>query len=261
MKYQTLVVEKSTYFLQIGFNRIDKGNAYNQQMLEELINLFNEIEANRDIRLVILKSGGRHFQLGADLDWLFKVSLQGEDTNIDVTSLINCFFKKLRNLQVPLVGLVDGACTGGGVGILSNCDIVVADKKSYFSISEVKWGLAPSIILPSVIKAIGRRNAFRYSLTAERFDAVKAKEIGLVHEVCNNDQLDSKVNEIVTAILENDFAAVMRTKKDLKSVSFEISQECEDTLKESHYKMRMGSGFRQGYKYFMSKKNSDLNKK
>ena len=81
MKYQTLVVEKSTYFLQIEFNRIDKGNAYNQQMLKEFINLFNEIEENREIRLVILRSRGRHFQLGADLDWLFKVSLQDENTN------------------------------------------------------------------------------------------------------------------------------------------------------------------------------------
>ena len=89
----------------------------------------------------------------------------------------------MNRLPVPTVALLQGACFGGGIGVISACDVVIAADESVFSITEVRWGLTAAIIIPQLCDAIGVRQVRRYALTGERFDAEEARRIGLVHEV------------------------------------------------------------------------------
>jgi methylglutaconyl-CoA hydratase len=96
---------------------------------------------------------------------------------------------------------VQGAALGGGMGLASACDMAVASTQAVFATSEVRFGIIPSAISPYVIRAIGARQSYRYFQTAERISAQRAREIGLVHEAVEPEQLDAKVQEIVDALL------------------------------------------------------------
>jgi methylglutaconyl-CoA hydratase len=103
----------------------------------------------------------------------------------------------LSALSKPTVARVQGAAYGGGVGLVAACDIAVASLSASFSLSEVRLGLIPAVISPYVIAAIGERQARRYFLTAERFDAQEALRIGLVHLAVEEVNLDEAMSGIV----------------------------------------------------------------
>ena len=120
--------------------------------------------------------------------------------------------KALADLPQPTIARVQGAAYGGAVGLVSCCDIAIAGDRASFCLSEVKIGLVPATISPYVIRAIGERAARRYFVTAERFDAARAADLGLVSEVVPQDTLDGKVEELVDAILANGPEAVLAAK-------------------------------------------------
>ena len=113
---------------------------------------------------------------------------------------------------MPTLALVQGACFGGGTGIVAACDIVIAADNAMFSIAEVKIGVAGTIIIPQLNDAIGLRQVRRYALTGERFDAKEALRIGLVHEVVPLAELESAGERIVEHLLANGPEAVAQTK-------------------------------------------------
>ena len=126
---------------------------------------------------------GRNFQAGADINWLDAVRRSSPQENLAASRMTAEAVQRLNLLPVPTVALVQGACFGGGTGIISACDIVIAADNATFSIAEVKIGVAGTIIIPQLIDAIGLRQVRRYALTGERFDAKEAQRIGLVHEI------------------------------------------------------------------------------
>ena len=127
--------------------------------------------------------------------------------------------RTLNEMKKPTIARVQGAAFGGGVGLVACCDIAIAGTEAAFSLSEVRLGLIPSVISPYVIAAIGEREARRYFLTAERFDAVEARRIGLVHEVVDNDALDAAVANMTAHLLKGGPQALAAAKKLIADVS------------------------------------------
>jgi methylglutaconyl-CoA hydratase len=119
----------------------------------------------------------------------------------------------------PVVARVHGDAYAGGVGLVAACDIVVAAQTATFCLSETKLGLIPATIGPHVVRAIGERQARRYALTAEKFDAAEAFRIGLVHELVAPDALDARVNEILGALMLTSDAAVIEAKRLVRDVA------------------------------------------
>ena len=120
--------------------------------------------------------------------------------------------QRLNRLPIPTVALVQGACFGGGTGVISACDVVMAADSSVFSITEVRWGLTAAIIVPQLCDAIGVRQVRRYALTGERFGAEEARRIGLVHEVVPLEQLEEAGAKVVEQLLANAPSALTETK-------------------------------------------------
>jgi methylglutaconyl-CoA hydratase len=127
------------------------------------------------LRAVIVKSKGKHFQAGADLKWLNAVRISSPEENIRASRATAEAVQRLNLAPVPTVALVQGACFGGGTGILAACDVVIAADNAIFSIAEVRWGLTAAIIIPQLNDAISVRQMRRYALTGERFDAQEAR--------------------------------------------------------------------------------------
>ena len=167
----------------VTLNRPDFHNAFNDGLIVQLHNTFADLRDQDHVRAIILTGAGKGFSAGADLNWMKKAAEYSEDENLADASRLSDMLHTINSVPKPVIGLVNGAAFGGGVGLAAVCDMVVASERAKFCLSEVRLGLTPATISPFVIAKIGETNARRYFLTAERFDAATAKSIGLVHEV------------------------------------------------------------------------------
>jgi methylglutaconyl-CoA hydratase len=127
--------------------------------------------------------------------------------------------RALNTMTKPTIARVQGSAFGGGVGLVACCDIAIAGSAAVFSLSEVRLGLIPAVISPYVIAAMGERNARRYFLTAERFDAQEALRVGLVHSVVTDGELDAAVARIVGELLKGGPKAIAASKELIAHVT------------------------------------------
>jgi methylglutaconyl-CoA hydratase len=189
--------------LEIALNRPEIRNAFNEKMIEELSRVFRNEAMDPKVRAVVLRGNGSVFCAGGDLNWMRKsieLTLEG---NLEDTLTLTRMFETMNEFPKPLVGVIHGAAIGGGVGLVSVCDIVLAEKETVFSLSEVRLGVVPACIGPFVTSKIGASRARALFISAERFKAEKAKEAGLVHEVFGTRaELDEHLKSLLGNLLE-----------------------------------------------------------
>jgi methylglutaconyl-CoA hydratase len=168
--------------LTVAFNRAEVRNAFNEAMIEELTRVFEGEARAPETRAVVLKGHGPVFSAGADQNWMRKSVEMSYEENLKDTRRLAHMFAAINECPRPVIGLVQGAAIGGGVGFVSVCDIVIAESGAQFSLSEVRLGIVPACIGPFVIAKIGASHARGLFVSAARFPAAHAQAIGLVHE-------------------------------------------------------------------------------
>src|SRR5512147_3233934 len=141
----------------LTLNRPEVNNAYDEGLIQGLLDAMDALGARHDLRAVVLRGEGKHFQAGADLKWIARVAAQPAEENERVSRATAMAVRRLNALPVPTLALVQGGCFGGGTGIVAACDVVVAADNALFSIAETRWGLMAGIILPQLADAIGAR--------------------------------------------------------------------------------------------------------
>ena len=202
--YETLVLDLNPNgILTLSLNRPDIRNAFNAKMIEELARVFTHEVVAPEVRVVIFKGNGGVFCAGGDLNWM-KSSLQLTfEENLKDTHTLTEMFATLNECPKPVIGVIEGAAIGGGVGLVSICDLVLATKDTVFSLSEVRLGIVPACIGPFVVAKIGASQARALFVSAERFKAPKAKEVGLIHEVFETRaELDAHLANLTKNLLE-----------------------------------------------------------
>src|SRR6516164_9475466 len=167
----------------VTLNRPEVNNAYDGALISGVLAAMDDLGKKPNLRVVVLKGNGKHFQAGADLKWINGVRPQSPEANEAASRATFEAVQRLNTLPIPTVALVQGGCFGGGTGMIAACDIVIAADNAIFSIAEVRIGVAGTIIIPQLSDAIGVRQVRRYALTAERFEVREAHRIGLVHEI------------------------------------------------------------------------------
>lgn len=177
----------------VTLNRPRVHNAFDDALVEALTEALRSVEAERGVRAVVLTGEGASFSAGADLNWMRRMVAAGEKDNRKDARRLAKLMRTLNHLPKPTVARVNGAAYGGGVGLVACCDITIAAKEAKFGLTEVRLGLVPAAISPYVIDAIGGRQARRWFLTGEIFDAEAALRMGLVHQVVAARQLDAAV--------------------------------------------------------------------
>jgi len=196
----------------VTLNRPQVNNAYNEELVLGVLRAMDALGAQASLRVVVLRGTGKHFQAGADLTWLQAVAGQSATDNVTASRATAEAVHRLNNVPVPTVALVQGGCFGGGTGIISACDVVIAADNALFSIAETRWGLMAGIIIPQLNDAMGVRQVRRYALTGERFGADEARRIGLVHEVVPLAELQAAGAKVVDQLLQNAPEANAQTK-------------------------------------------------
>jgi len=229
MPFQALEIELQGPVATIWMNRPDLHNAFDEILIAELTAACIALDEDKDVRVVVLAGRGKSFSAGADLNWMKRAANNGLDDNLNDARALARMLRTLAEMKKPTIARIQGAALGGGMGLAAACDIAVASTKAVFATSEVKFGIIPSAISPYVLRAIGARQATRYFQSAERIDAVRAREIGLVHETVEAEQLDAKVEAIVGTLLQGGPLAQAAAKDLIRAVSH---QPINDTLVE-----------------------------
>lgn len=203
----------------VTMNRPEAHNAFDDALIGALADAFSGLGDNAAVRAIVLKGAGKNFSAGADLKWMRRMSEAPRAESIADAKRLATMLRVIDRVAKPTVALVQGAAMGGGVGLASVCDMVIAADNAIFSLSEVRLGLIPATIAPYVVAAIGPRQARRYFLTAERFTAEDAKRIGLAHDVVAVADMNAAANRIVDALLGNGPVAVAGAKKLIRDVA------------------------------------------
>jgi len=226
---QTLEIETRGPVATLWMNRPDVHNAFDEALIQDLTAACKALDHDPAVRIVILAGRGKSFSAGADLNWMKRAAANGVDENLADARALAGMLRTLAEMKKPTIARVQGAALGGGTGLTAACDIAVASTKAVFATSEVRFGIIPSAISPYVVRAIGARQAYRYFQTAERIDAIRARELGLVHETVEPDQLDAKVQEIADALILGGPAAQTAAKDLIRAVD---NQPINHTLVE-----------------------------
>ncbi|MBT3791271.1 MAG: enoyl-CoA hydratase/isomerase family protein [Alphaproteobacteria bacterium] len=203
----------------ITINRPEVHNAFDDHLIEELSARFESAENEDDVRLVVIAARGRTFCAGADLEWMRKSANFSKEENIADSRKLAEALHRLDTMSKPTLALIQGPAYGGGIGVIAACDIAIAVRSATFSLSEVKLGLIPAVVSPYVIGAVGARQARRYFLTAERFDAQEAYRIGLVHLIVNDEgEMRAAAERYARMFMETAPGAVAASKDLIASV-------------------------------------------
>jgi len=239
----------------VTLNRPTVNNAYNEDMILGLHQAMDLLPTLPGARVIVIQGNGRHFQAGADLAWISSVAPKSPEENERVSRLTGEAIRRLDTLPIPTVALIHGGCFGGGTGLASVCDIVVAADNAIFAITEARWGLIAGIILPQLCKAMGVRNVRRYALTCERFGPDVALRMGFVHEVCKAEELRATGERIVDGLLLNSPSAVSATKLRTLAVSDSLLDDdlFADLVRE-HSELRQKSDAAEGTASFLEKR-------
>ncbi len=207
--YETLALDLNPNgILTLSLNRPDIRNAFNAKMIEELGRVFTHEVISPEVKAVVfqgsnLKDGSGMFCAGGDLNWMKRSIELTYEENLKDTTVLTEMFATLNECPKPVIGVVEGAAIGGGVGLVSICDVVLSTKDTVFSLSEVRLGIVPACIGPFVVAKIGASHARALFVSAERFKADKAKEVGLVHEVFGTRaELDQYLGTLTKNLLE-----------------------------------------------------------
>ncbi len=201
-------------FATLWLNRPEKNNAFNAEMIRELVLAIDQVQSDKSLRFLLLRGRGRHFSAGADLAWMQQSAKLDFEANLtDARELAEMMYS-LYHLKLPTLAVVQGAAFGGAVGLIACCDMAIGAHDAQLSLSEVRIGLAPAVISPFLVKAIGERATRRYSMTGERFSGERARELGLLSETYDAAELNDSLHGWIDTLLLNSPQA-MRASKDL----------------------------------------------
>lgn len=229
-------------------------NAFDDTLIAELNRVLTDYAADPAVRVLVLRSNGKSFSAGADLNWMKRVAQYDFDDNLRDSQALAELMERIYRFPAPTVAVVQGPAFGGGVGLVSCCDIAIASTSASFCLSEVKLGLAPAVISPYVIAAMGARQAQRYFLTAERFSADTACQTGLVQQVVAPEVLDDEAGKLLNALLANGPVALAACKQLIHRVAEASTPEIRDYTTHLIATLRAGAEGQEGLKAFLDKR-------
>ena len=239
----------------LTLNRPDIHNAFDDRLIGELTHKLREAAHNHAVRVIVLAANGKSFSAGADLNWMKRMAHYSEAENLRDAVALADLMHTITVLPKPTVARVQGPAYGGGVGLVACCDIAVGSRAAQFSLSEVRLGLIPAVISPHVIAAIGERQARRYFVTAERFDAAEAVRIGLLHMLVEETQLDDALRTIVDHLLKGGPKAQGAAKDLIASVANRpIDRRLVEDTAERIARIRVTPEGKEGIAAFLEKR-------
>ncbi len=254
--WTTLTVSTRTAGVaQVTMSRPDVFNAFDDIMIKELGEAFEQLEQDEAVRVIVLAGAGKHFSAGADLQWMQRASEASEAWNLADARVFAGVLAGIERCAKPTVARVQGAALGGGVGLVCACDIAIAADNARFAVSEAKFGILPSVIGPHVTNAIGKRQAKRLALTTTQIRSAEALRIGLVQEVAELAALDDAIDATLKALL----AGSPNAQREIKLLFGQlevgpITDEVVELTAQTISRVRGTDEAKEGFNAFLAKR-------
>jgi methylglutaconyl-CoA hydratase len=214
-----LEVTKNDGVARVTLDRPELRNAFDDILIGKLGAAFEDIAADKSTRVMVLAGNGPAFCAGADLNWMKRMAGYGYEENLADAKGLAEMLATLDRLPKPTIARVHGPVFAGGTGLVAACDIAVGTPEAKMCLSEAKLGLSPATISPYVIRAMGEREARRYFLTAEVFDAQEALRIGMLSMVVEPGELDAAIDSLLKHLLAGGPEAHGKIKALIRSVA------------------------------------------
>ncbi len=238
----------------LTLNRPDKRNALNDVMMEEMIQAVDEAEECGS-RALVLTGAGSAFCAGADLEWMGRMQHADYEENRADSERLARLFRRLRMAKPVTVAAVNGPAIGGAVGIVAACDIALCTADAVFSFGEVRIGIVPAVIGPYIVEKTGASFARYYMLTGFRFSGERARQIGLVHGVADDQSaLKNEVDHVLTALKSGGRNAQCHIKELLDRIGGPPSDEMEQYTVDLIAKARVSPEGQEGIRAFFEKR-------
>ena len=238
----------------VALNRPDARNALNAPLIGELTRLFDDLADDDDVRVIVLAGEGDAFCAGADVGYMRQTADLSYEENLEDAQRLAGMFRAVDECPKPVVAKVRGAAMGGGSGLAAAADIVVAGEGTRFAFSEVRLGIAPATIAPFVVRKIGASHARALFLAGERFDAARARGIGLVHHTVPEPDLDAAVGAVVDGLLRGGPYAQGAIKALLRQLETTEPMDAPGLMSRVISELRTGEEGQEGLAAFLEKR-------
>lgn len=253
--FQTIELRFEGPIASVILNRPEVRNAFDARMIAELTEVFTSLSAVNEVRAVVLSGAGPVFSGGADVSWMRDTLNFTMEQNIEDAERMSTMFATINRVTKPVIGQVHGAALGGGMGLLSVCDIVVAAEDATFGFTETKLGLIPAVISTYVLPKIGSSWARALFFTGERFDARLAQTIGLAHWVVPAGELDEAVDRRIRHLLSSGPSAVTEAKRLIFDMENSERQQRARLTAERIAGLRVSEEGQEGLRAFLEKRS------
>jgi methylglutaconyl-CoA hydratase len=255
MTYRHLSVRREGAVEHVTLNRPEVRNAFDEEVIAELTGWARRAASDPAVRVVVLAGAGQSFSAGADVTWMARTVTFTEEENLRDARAMAAMFQAIDTLPCAVVGRVQGAALGGGSGLASVCDVVIAARNALFGFTEVKLGILPAVISPFVVAKIGVSAARALMVTGARFTADRALDIGLVHRVVEDEAaLDEAVAFEVREALSAAPGAVAKTKALLREVAWREAGLSADITTRTIAAQRVSEEGQDGLTAFLQKR-------
>jgi methylglutaconyl-CoA hydratase len=258
--HQTLRVTREGDVARVLLHRPDVRNAFNETMIAELTDVFEQLGTDESLRAIVFGGEGRVFCAGADVDWMRRSMDRTETDNVADAQAMAQMYRTIDECPVPVIARVQRAAFGGALGLLAACDVVVAEADAKLCFSEVRLGIIPAVISTFCIAKIGVAQARRYFLTAELFTAATAPP-GLIHVAVEPGALDTRIDEILASLRDSGPRAVREIKALIRAVAVAPRDEAIDLCVRTIARVRVSEEAQAGLHAFMDKTTPPWQKK
>lgn len=238
----------------LTLHRPEVRNAFDSDLMQTLADAVDDLATDPDVRVLVLTGAGSVFSAGADLNWMSSLVDYTFEENVADSRRFEAMLRAVDDFPAPTVARVNGHALGGAAGLLACVDIAVAVRGSLFGFTEVRLGIAPALISAYVQPRIGTSQARRYFLTGERFDADRAKELGLVSEVCEAEDLDEVFGGVVSQLLAAGPIAQREAKQLIRQIDRLDRDDSRQLRLELIARLRVSDEGQEGMHAFFDKR-------
>jgi methylglutaconyl-CoA hydratase len=241
---------------RITLNRPDKRNAITSEMMSALRDALQRSADDSTVRVLLIRGAGKDFCAGLDLSEVLKSTQDSQgDAQASLTSArqLGDLYIAMRRHPKPIIAAVHGRALGGGAGIATASDLIIAADSAQVGYPEVKLGFIPAIVTTMLRRAVNERQAMELALTGEAISAPRAHAIGLINRVYPDAEFETEVERYVTRLAAQPATAMILSKHLLyatEGMSFEASIEAGV---QANVRARATHDFKRGVERFLKK--------
>lgn len=241
---------------RVTLARPEVRNAFDAATIAAVRAAFEKLGGD-DVRAIVLQGEGKSFCGGADINWM-RASLDlTHAQNVADAAEMSKMFRAIDLCPKPTIARVHGAALGGGCGLAAVCDVVIAADDTIFGFTETKLGIVAGVIAPFALAKIGASNARALFLTGERFDAQRARDIGLVHDVVPAADLDAAVERVLRELLSSGPQAIAAAKQLVRDVRAASYDDTLEITTRAIADRRVSDEGQEGLRAFLERRRAD----